>query len=276
LRRAAILQVLALVGVVPQADAQSDLRHIRSAAINAAIGGLTAGVWRGVARKPFWPAFGRGAGSGLAIYAGKLMIAGGKSSGWWTGRQLAAIGSSEVANAAHGRAFLQQVILPLGPVRIHLDRVAKQKAWASLDAVSTVAAVVVGSRSGNHFGLSESLATGAIVFIAPEVSNAVGGNTAGIITISELAPDGDFPPLESKRSIISHEMIHSAQYDFALTAWSDAAEAAIARRLRRTGGVLRYVDFNLILPVQVAVNAMLEYKDRPWEQEAESLAEKDR
>lgn len=147
---------------------------------------------------------------------------------------------------------------------------------ASVDFVSSVAAIVVGTRRGNRLAIDESLAAGAIVFLAPETSNAIGGNQAGIITISELVPDGSFPPLESKRSVISHELIHSAQYDFVLTAWGDAVQDAVMRKLHWSGGITRYVDFNFVLPLQIAANGLIRYESRPWEKEAQALVPDDR
>ncbi len=271
-----LVQVLALSCVAATANAQDTgqpelLGSPAVLGVNAAIGGLTAGTWQALAGKSFWRGFVRGAAGGVAVFAGKRIIAEGSPVAWWAGRQLAAIGSSEIANAAEGRVPFQKITLPIGPVRLHLNPRAKLVPSASLDLTSTVAAIIVGTRSGNRFAIQESLATGSIVFLAPEVSNAIGGNVASVMTVSELAPDGDFPPLENKRDIMSHELIHSAQYDFVLTAWGDAAQAAIVRKLHLSGRITRYVDFNVLLPLQIAANGLIPYDKRPWEKEAHSL-----
>jgi hypothetical protein len=270
------LQLLPLTLATASASAQDDrpsrLDHqIVTAGINAAVGGLTAGTWRILSGKSFWNGFLRGAGAGVAVFAGKRIIAEGSPAAWWAGRQLAAIGGSEVANAAEGRAPFQKITIPAGPVRLHFEPRAKLAPSASLDLASTVAAIVVGTRSGNRLGIQESLATGTIAFVTPELSDAIGGNVANIITISELAPDGDFPPLENKRDILSHELIHSAQYDFVLAAWGDAAQTAILRKLHLSGGITRYIDFSLLLPFQIAANELISYDKRPWEREAHLL-----
>jgi hypothetical protein len=259
----------------PAASAQC-CKSAAAAAINAAIGGLTAGTARAVAHDSFWKGFGRGAAGGLAQFAGKRIIAEGRPAFWLVGRQVAAVGSSEVANAAQGRRLFQLVTLPVGPIRIHLEPRARRVKAPTLDLAAAVSALLIAARPGNHFALQESLATGSLVFMAPEVSDAVGGNEAGAITLSELAPDGVFIGLDSKRSIISHEMIHSAQYDFIVTAWSDALQAAIVRKLHWSSPVTRYVDFNLLLPVQYAANGLIPYDSRPWEQEARVLVSNDK
>ena len=239
---------------------------------NAAIGGLTAGLWRVAARQPFWPGFLRGAGAGTAVYAGKRVIGEGNAASWWIGRHLAALGSSEVVNAAYGRPFLQTAVLPIGPVRFHIDRKAKRKISPRLDLASSVSSVVISRRPGARFVWRESISTGAMVFLVRETSNEIGGSTAGVVTISELTPDGNFPPLEGKRVVLSHEMVHAAQYDFSFTAWGDALQSAIARRYGWTRRLSAFVDINLALPVQLGVNGIIDYEDRPWEREASSLA----
>ena len=246
---------------------------IKVAVANFALGALTAGTWSAARRKPFWRPFWRGGAAGTVGFVGKRLLDGGDPLSWWAGREIAAIGSSEVVNAAEGLPFLQRVVLPVGPIRFHLDRLAKRKVVPKLDLVSTIAGVVVASRDGARFALDESLATGVIVFIVPEESRTVGTHAAGIVTVSEVLPDANFPPLLSKRTVISHEMVHAAQYDFVFTAWSDGAQRAMARKFRALEVVSRYVDLNLSLPVQLGLNELIEYEKRPWETEAGTLVD---
>jgi hypothetical protein len=240
--------------------------------VNAAIGGLTAGLFRSGARKSFWTGFARGAVAGTAVYAGKRLIGEGTAAGWWIGRHVASLGSSEVANAAHGRPILHSAVFPIGPVRFHVDRTAKRKVSPRLDLGSTIATVVISMKPGSRLALRESAATGTLVFIMPEVSSAIGGSTAGVLTLSELVPDGSFPPLESKRSVLSHEMVHAAQYDFGFTAWGDAMQSAISHRSNLGKRVSAFVDVNLVLLLQLGANSIIDYENRPWEREAASLA----
>lgn len=244
--------------------------------MNVLLGAATAGVWSAAGRRSFWQGFARGAAAGAAVYAGKKLIAEGSPASWWAGRELAALGSSEVANAGQGLGFLQRVVIPVGPVRIHVDRRARKKVSPRLDLSSSISAVVIASRERAHFALDESLATGTLVFIVPETSPTVGAHTAGVVSISELLPDGNFPPLSTKRAVISHEMIHAAQSDFAFTAWSDGLQQAIAKRIPGGSIVSRYVDANLTLPLQLLANGLIDYERRPWEKEAVSFAKHDK
>jgi hypothetical protein len=268
--------VAALLCVAATASAQTTgapnpTSVIKVAAVNIALGALTAGTWSAARGKPFWPAFARGGAGGAVIFTGKRLLGGGDPLSWWAGREIAALGSSEVVNAAEGLPFLQRVVLPVGPMRFHVDRLAKRKVASRIDIVSTIAGFIVASREGARFALDESLATGVIVFIVPEDSRTVGTHAAGIVTVSEVLPDANFPPLLSKRTVISHEMVHAAQYDFVFTVWSDVAQRAMGRKIPAVGFISRYVDVNLGLPLQLGLNGMIDYEDRPWEREAGTL-----
>ena len=266
------MMLVSASAVAQDVDAPQRVSNASMLVVNAALGGFTAGLSRVATGKPFWTAFGRGAAAGTVVFAGKRIIGEGTSPGWWFGRQLAAIGSSEVANAALGRPLLQTAVLPVGPIRIHLDRSARRKVSPRLDLVSSIAAVVLASRPGSRFAIRESLSTGATVFLVRETSNEVGRSTAGVVTVSELVPDGSFPPLKGKRTVLSHEMVHAAQYDFGFAAWGDAMQAAIARRNSAGRVISGFVDINLAFPLQLGANGIIDYEDRPWEREAVSLA----
>ncbi|HKY97790.1 MAG TPA: hypothetical protein VJL35_08025 [Gemmatimonadaceae bacterium] len=260
-----------------QASAQTPQRlpsELQIATVNVAIGAVTAGVWRAVTHRPVLGGAARGAAAGAAIFAGRRVITNARPAYWWIGREIAAIASSEISNAAQDRPILERATLPVGPIRIHIDRSAKRKIQPRFDLVSAIVAGVVATRDGNSFALNESLATGTLVFLSPETSDELGQSIAGVMTISDLIPDGSFPGLQSKRRVMSHELIHTTQQDFVFNAWSDAAQTAIAAKNPLMRSLTRYVDFNLTLPVQVIANSIIEYQNRPWEKEAKKLAQR--
>jgi hypothetical protein len=239
-------------------------------AVNVALGGLTAGVWRVVTRKPLVAGVVRGSAAGAIVYVGKKMIAEETPLGWWAGRQIAAIASSEVANAAEGLPILQHVVLPVGPIRVHFDRHAARKVMPRLDALQSIAIVAFALHPATRFSAKESFATGAVVFVN-ESSKFDGYHAAGVISLNDVLT-GAFL-LQCKRTILSHELIHSVQYDFTFTAWSDATQAAISRRVGTVAFITRFMDFNLTLPAPYVANRLIDYDDRPWEIEAYSLTD---
>jgi hypothetical protein len=237
-------------------------------AVNVALGAVTAGVWRVAMRKPFVGGLVRGAAAGAGVYAGKKIIAKETPLAWWGGRQIAAIASSEVSNAAEGLPILQRVVLPLGPIRIHFDRLAPRNVRPRLDALQSIAIVAFAVHPATRFSAKESLATGEIVFVN-ESDKFDGYHAAGVISLSEILTSEFLVPC--KRRILSHELIHAAQYDFTFTAWSDGAQAAISRRLRSVAFITRFIDVNLTLPLPYVANRLVEYGYRPWEIEAYSI-----
>lgn len=239
--------------------------------INSAIGAATAGVYRVLSHKPIAMGIVRGAIGGAGVYAGKRLIGNGRPGYWWLGREVSSISSSEIANAGLGLRPLENIVLPVGPIRLHFDRTSR-KLVPRLDVVSTIGAVVVGARQGSRLGWRESVSTGAIVFLTPETSDQIGSYAAGVLSVSELAPDGHFYPLESKRSILSHEMTHAAQYDFTFNSLSNPFRGMLESKVPRLKRYTRYVDVNLMLPVEMFLNSFVSYQDRPWEREAVSIA----
>lgn len=239
--------------------------------VNSVIGATTAGIYRVLSHKPIAPGVLRGAIGGAGVYAGKRLIGNGRPGYWWLGREVSSISSAEIANAGLGLKPLEEIVLPVGPIRLHFDRTSR-KLVPRLDVASTIGAVVVGARQGNRFAWRESVSTGAIVFLTPETSDQIGSYAAGVLSVSELAPDGHFEPLESKRSILSHEMTHAAQYDFTFNSLSAPIRGVVESKNPRLKRSARYFDANLMLPVEMLLNSFMSYQDRPWEREAVSIA----
>ena len=239
---------------------------------NTVIGAATAGIYRLIGHKPVAAGAARGAVAGAAVFAGKRLIGIGRPGYWWLGRELSSVAASEVANAGLGRPALQQIVLPVGPIRFHIDRLARRKISPRLDVISSVLAVVARADDGSRLGWRESLATGTLVFIVPETTNQIGSATGAIVSVSELAPDGKFPPLESKRSILAHEMTHVSQWDFTFNALTGPARQFVERRNPSLKSFARYVDVNLYAPFDVLIEQKIDYKNQPWEREAVSMA----
>jgi hypothetical protein len=241
-------------------------------AINMAIGGITAGAWRLGTGRPFWNGFARGAAAGATVFAGKRLIAEEKPWTWWAGRGVAALGSAEVRNAAESRQFMERAAIPLGPIRFHISREPRFRSSVRLDLATSIAAAYAGIRKDTRLGWRESLSSGAFVFLSPDVPGAVGSHSAGVVILNEFIPDGKFIPLERKRGVLTHELIHATQYDFMTIAWGDPLEDAIARRVPALAIVHRYVDLGILVPVHAGVNNLLSPPNRPWEKEASSFA----
>jgi hypothetical protein len=259
------------MSVLESANGSGDVAGGTLLAVNMALGGLTAAVWHRDNGHSFWREVARGSLAGGAVFAGKRLIATESPLAWWSGREIAAIGSSEVLNAAEDAPFFNRVTLPLGPLRVHFSRSSPLHLSAKLDLATTVSGIYLASQHGNRFAWRESLSSGAPVFLSANASVGVGTHSAGAITLSKNLPDGSFHGFQRKRGVLSHEMVHAAQYDFISIAWGNPLEDVLSRRFESVARVHRFVDFGVLVPVQSAFNALIPQHDRPWEREAGSF-----
>jgi hypothetical protein len=230
---------------------------------NVLIGGLTGGVaqrWNGGS---FWQGFSRGAAGGGLVFAGKQITAARFTGAGAAGRQVAAVGSSVVNNAAAGRPALSRLVVPLGPVRVYAEPAAG-RAHAKLD-VAGVAAIAWGAtRPGARLDLSSTVSSGAPVFrVSPEWGHRA-AHLAGVVLVDDS--ERQFP------NALAHERVHVAQYDFASVTLGAPAESWIASEVPPLRGLYRYIDFGTAVVLWSGLNMMVSDQDKPWENEAHLLA----
>jgi hypothetical protein len=267
------------------------------AAANVALGGVTAGVARGV-RARSWRAaahaFARGAAGGAGIYAGKRAAAGRFAGAGLAGRQLAAVGASVVRDAGAGHAPLSRLVLPFGPVRVYVgDDRRRGAVRVRLDVVTVVGAVVAAREPGARFDLGASLSAGALAFTSrppragdpcpPHCGSTFGGfghadpqrlgsAFGGALWVLDRSADPATPPGAAARTR-AHEQVHLVQYDAAHTLWALDGERRLFAAAGPAGLRLgRWVDLGLHAVTFGAANHLLPYERRPWEREAHLLA----
>jgi hypothetical protein len=240
---------------------------------NVLIGTFTAGAGALIGRHPLLPALAKGAAGGAVAYAGRYIIS--QEGPWaaWTGRQVGAVGASAVRNASRGRSAISELVLPVGPVRLHIVPATKS-VQPRVDLAGLVSFVVIGLGRNTTFDLSASARSGAMIFRQnPRYEAAPGVHRAGVLRIDNL-------PLFATRNgqefteigVTTHELIHAAQYDFASIAWGIPLERALVDWTKIGKGFSKYVDFGLIVPLWGIANGLASPRDRPWEREANSLA----
>lgn len=238
---------------------------------NALIGGFTAALFQSSRGGAFWPAFRVGALGGSIAYAGRKVTAEEFSGAGLLGRELGAVGASLVSNAAHGRPPLERFVLPFGPTRVYITTKPVDVTF-KLD-LPTATATMYYALSGARFDAAASLSAGAPVFeqhVTFADGHWRGDQIAGVIkaTGNPSDPNPDAP----KSLVLAHERVHTLQYDFALVAWSEPAEAWLARHLPGGSWLQRHIDFGLhLLPWQL-LNTVVPYRARPWEAEARFLS----
>jgi hypothetical protein len=196
---------------------------------NVLAGGLTAGIrrWRsdGSFRDGFW----RGAVGGAGTYLGKRIVTEATPGAGILGRGVAAVGSSVSRNAAHGAPSFQDLILPIGPVRLHWSP-GVGELGTSVDLFAVGSLIWVYSADlGASLDLRRTLESGALVWTASDWERSWGWHARQVG--GGIVVRGDEPGTREHGRFVaralSHERIHVIQYDQAYILWSEPVERRI-------------------------------------------------
>jgi hypothetical protein len=243
--------------------------HLTTWAINAALGGLTAGIARGVQREPVLRGFFDGAIGGTVTYGGKWISGQEWCGAGFVGREIAALGASMVANAAEGRAPLERIFLPIGPVHLHIDRSEPVSVRAKLDVLGTLATTYALVHPDMQLRWTSTISAGTAVFEdrSPDEVDWYGRMLGGVITIRRERGSGPW------RRTLSHEQVHVAQHDFSAHVWGEPLERWILGRVPGGEWVHRHFDLGLDFLIWGGAHLMMSNARRaPWEREAYFLS----
>ena len=244
---------------------------------NAVLGGLTAGIRQQVAGGSFEDGFTRGFAGGSVIYAGKRIAAERFPGAGLIGRGVAGAGGSMVRNASDGRPVLDRVVLPVGPMRLHLDRADGLDARVKFDLNAIVMASYAAARSDIRLDLASSLSAGAPVFRAEgfvfgteaDSIHAAGRVAESVIFLSDLPWRAE----SDAERVFAHERIHVLQRDQVFSTLADPLTSSIVDRFPALAPVYRYADFHVTgLIFHALVLPFPEYDERPWEMESFHLS----
>lgn len=247
---------------------------------NAALGALSAGILQELRGGSFKDGFTRGAAGGAVVYAGKRLAVQEFGGAGLLGREVAAVGSSMVRNAAEARPVLARLWLPVGPVQLTWDRQATRGSGvqARVDVMAAAALGWAVAVPELELDWKRTLSAGAPVFGVDEKLmrrpgddfETTGIEVAGTILLSDIELFGD----EYRRRVFAHERVHVLQTDFFARAWSaPLVEWALGEVPggRRVG---RWLELDLadVMITALEIAAFKSYEGRPWELEAEWLA----
>lgn len=249
-------------------------REARMLGINAALGGLTAGVLNKLRGGDFSDAFLRGALGGTVTYGAKRIAVQHFDGAGFLARQVGSVGDSFVRNAAEGVPLLDRIYLPLWFVRLEVQPNAEERAVQPRVDLLTAGWTVYSLFDDDlTFDLGRSVSSGALVYgSAKEISRdedgrvAIGATIGSVILLTEF----DHRTLAERNRTFAHERIHVLQLDQVHSYWSGPFEEW---GLRSVGldTPSRWVDLNL-LPHFFVLYSGLSWDDRPWEIEAEWMA----
>jgi hypothetical protein len=145
-------------------DAPRWVGQFTSISANAMIGGVTAGLTQYIRGGSFSRGFVKGMLGGGMVWAGKLVAAQRFSGSGLAGRELAAVGSSMVRNSGLGQGLLEELVLPVGPVRLYVRPGAPTPVVPKVDVVASAWLAYGIVESELDFDAVESISSGAPVF----------------------------------------------------------------------------------------------------------------
>jgi hypothetical protein len=245
--------------------------------INALLGGVAAGVARELTDGEFLRGFVDGVLGGGVHFVGKKIAAQQFEGAGLVGRQVGAVGSSMVLNAAAGRGRFEQLVFPVGPVRLHVRPGPDAEVVPKLDLVGAAVLAYAIVEPDLVFQPGESLSAGAVVYrttggllVSPwDGEKTCGSEVGGVVLLSRL---DHLTPLQ-ERTVFAHERMHVLQNDFLFTVLGDPLVDALASRISGGPQVLRHIGINVGDVVFEGAGRFLfrDYARRPWEIEADFL-----
>ncbi len=246
-------------------------REARLLGINAALGGVTAGLLQKLRGGDFSDAFLKGAFGGTVTYGAKKFAAQDFDGAGFLARQVGSAGDSFVRNAAEGVPLLDRVYLPLWLVRLEVHpRGDERRVQPRIDLVTTGWAVYALFDSDRDFDAGASLSSGALVYHSDSALArtsdgrvAYGATVGGVILLTRA----EHRSAEERMRTRAHERVHVLQLDQALAYWSGPFEEWALRSLGAETAA-RWIDINLA-PHFFAMYSGLRWEERPWEKEAE-------
>jgi len=248
--------------------------HALALGLNAAVGGVSAGILQMIRGGSFRDGFRPGSLGGGITYVGKVMAVESFFGAGFLGREVAAVGSSISHSAALGEAILGHIVLPIGPSRVYLRLDGKQeRVHLKLDVAAAALLAVALLRSDLDFDGKASLSSGAFVFHDrgwAEPRTWAARHWAGVIMIrgdADWRQDSD-----EHRRALAHERVHVLQYDQAYLLWGEPLERAVLGRIPGGISLGRRIDLALETPFLFLLQTGLDYGNRPWEVEADFLS----
>lgn len=243
---------------------------------NAVLGALTAGVLQALRGGSFQDGFARGALGGSVVYVGKR-VAGERFDGaGLIGREIGAVGSSMVRNAAESQPTLSRFLLPVGPLALEVRRGQDAGVRPRVDVLTLGTVVWATLQPELELDWGSSLSAGMPVFRARGLAIAFDGASVAGVTLpgTVILADPAFFPLEGAEGIFSHERVHVVQEEFLRIAWSAPLERWLLPRVPGGAWVHRNADLNtlgLVGRVLLQGVGAATVRNFPWELEADFL-----
>jgi hypothetical protein len=254
-------------GQFPSQSEPRDVGVTAAFGVNVLAGGLTAAARALIEHHDPVRAFAIGAIGGAVHFGAKLIGPGTSLAGIAAG----ATGTAIVVNAGRGVSPLDELYLPVGPLRLRVTPRASRKFRVAVNAYETVVLAHNLARSGLVMDWGRTASSGAFVLRADnrhvwDDGRELGGLAIGsLIVMSAFASD---PPRTAH-----HELVHVHQYLFVDEAVSRPIEEYLRRRVPGARRLPRWLELGVITPALGTLEYAIFGRDGPVIRLGESEAE---
>lgn len=239
---------------------------------NALLGGVSAGVMQRLHGGSFSDGFVRGLVGGAVIYGGKRVAVERFGGAGLAGREIAAVGASMIRNIGEGRGMLEQIVLPVGPVRVYLQSSGPRvRVRADAHAVGWLLYGIYESELRFDAGMSVSAGTpvfvsdSRLILTGRDSTHASGLARPGVIIVADIPAFGR----ENARRSFEHERVHVIQMDQIFLTMTDPVEDYAMLRVPVLRRIEPFLDINLSSQLLDLLSGRIpRHLDRPWETEA--------
>jgi hypothetical protein len=250
----------------PQSESR-DVGVTAAFGVNVLLGGLTAATRALIEGHDPARAFAIGAIGGAVHFGAKLIGPGASVAGMAVG----ATGTAIVANAGRGVSPLDELYLPVGPLRLRVTPRASPKFRVAVNAADAVTLTWNLARPGLVVDWGRTASNGTFVFLTEnrrirfvdrEVSGVAAGST---IILSAFATQ----PGRTMR----HEVAHVHQHFFLDEAWGRPVEEYLRRRVSPARRLPRWLELGIVPPALGMLEQGVFGRDGPMSRLKESEAE---
>ena len=235
--------------------------------VNVLLGGLTAATRALIERHDPVRAFAIGAVGG-AVHFGAKLIGPGTS---LAGIAVSATGTAIVVNAGRGVSPLDELYVPVGPVRVRVTPRAPRKVRVALHAYDAVVLAHNLARPGLLMDWGRTGSSGAFVLrtdnkhLWDDDQELNGVAVGSLIVMSAFSTD---PPRTAH-----HELVHVHQYMFLDEAIGRPIEEYLRRRIPLARRLPRWLELGVVAPTLGAMEYWIFGRDGPVYRLVESEAE---
>ena len=230
-------------------------------AVNVGLSAITSGVVSLVRHGSFRRGILGGAVGGGLGFLGKLVAVDPSVGAPFVGRQIGAIGASLTRSAALGDPFFDQVVLPVGPLRLYLNPKEPGTTTVRVDLESVVWTAYGLLADRFSLDVGKSLSTGAFVFTSSDRL------FSDVTTVGRVGGGNVFLDRTRADAVLYHEAAHLLQIDYLKISLGEPLERWIAggTKLNRVP-VWSLIDLGVAdYPMRLALGPLMETEAKSLE-----------